>query len=54
MRTGEMALYGGAVPGDLLDLILIALAAATLATSKTAITVGRYFFMQVSVQLAVF
>src|SRR5215468_365738 len=28
VRTGEMALYGGAVPGDLLDLILIALAAA--------------------------
>src|SRR5215468_5896293 len=28
VRAGEMALYGGAVPGDLLDLILIALAAA--------------------------
>src|SRR5262245_66641096 len=28
VRVGEMALYGGAVPGDLLDLILIALAAA--------------------------
>ena len=28
VRTGEKALYGGAVPGDLLDLILIALAAA--------------------------
>src|SRR6266480_3782375 len=28
VRTDEMALYGGAVPGDLLDLILIALAAA--------------------------
>src|SRR5204863_3463300 len=28
VRTGEMALYGGAVRGDLLDLILIALAAA--------------------------
>src|SRR5215831_1946156 len=28
VRTGETALYGGAVPGDLLDLILIALAAA--------------------------
>jgi hypothetical protein len=28
VRIGEMALYGGAVPGDLLDLILIALAAA--------------------------
>jgi S1-C subfamily serine protease len=28
VRAREMALYGGAVPGDLLDLILIALAAA--------------------------
>jgi S1-C subfamily serine protease len=28
VRAGEKALYGGAVPGDLLDLILIALAAA--------------------------
>jgi S1-C subfamily serine protease len=28
VRTGEKGLYGGAVPGDLLDLILIALAAA--------------------------
>src|SRR5215468_11643397 len=28
VRAGEMALYGGAVPGDLLDLVLIALAAA--------------------------
>src|SRR4249919_2953121 len=28
VRTGEMGLYGGAVPGDLLDLFLIALAAA--------------------------
>src|SRR5262249_21639987 len=47
VRAGEMALYGGAVPGDLLDLILIALAAAfAVAGYRQGFIVGVLSFVR--------
>jgi S1-C subfamily serine protease len=46
VRAREMALYGGAVPGDLLDLILIALAAAfAVAGYRQGFIVGALSFV---------